>query len=195
MKKKYYIAAVVVAILLIAGVAVGIEAYDRKKTQEAIDSIEQEIILMCYVTGPLGENIPTVKYGYFIDKYGNKCYFDVEEQYYRENMDVYEYLAEHIKEYEKIPFLKEKQVCKIYQYLNSIDNNAEIVREYSERNLEDFWYCWAIRMSGNGNIECIFLEKGGGEVIYKADENAEKIMKIIGKDTWRDEEELWNRCR
>ncbi len=194
MKKKYYIAAVVVAILLIAGAAVGIKAYDRKKTKEAIDSIEPEIILMCGVIGPFGDEPPTVRYGYFIDKYGNKSYFDITELYYYESMDIYGYLEEHIEEYEKVPFLKEKQVLAIYQYLNAIDNNAEVVWVTAGRMSR--WYCEGIRMTENGEIEYIFLvEEGGDTFAYKADENAEKVMEIIGKDTWWDREELLNRFR
>ncbi len=194
MKKKYYIAAVVIAILLITGAVVGIKAYDRKKTKEAIDSIEPEILILCKVYNPFGEDIATMRYGYFIDKYGNKCYFDMTELRFYVTEDYYRYLAEHIEEYEKVPFLEEKQVLAVYQYLNAIDNNAELVEVSAERG-RDVWNCKGYRMSDNGEMESILLQEDGGIVRYMEDENAEKIMKIIGKDTWWDREELLNRFR
>ncbi len=195
MKKKYYMAAVVIAILLIAGVAVGIEAYDRKKTQEAIDSIEQEILFLHFAENPFAEDIGTIWYGYFIDKHGNKCYLDTTERDIYVTGDIYGYLEEHIEEYEKVPFLEGKQVLTIYQYLNSIDNNAKVVKVKTELGT-DAWSYTGFRISQNGEIEQVVLEEeSGGSFEYKADENAEKIMEIIGKDTWRDEEELRNRFR
>lgn len=193
MKKRKYIAGIAIIILLIAGAAAAIRAYDRKKTQEAIDSIEQEILILCYRIGPGCDVIPTADYGYFIDKYGNKCYFDITEQYYYKSMDIYKYLEEHMEEYEKIPFLEEKQVLSVYWYLNAIDSNAEWVKVSSKRSM-DVWSCYGYRMSDNGELECIFLEKDGGMVRYNSDENAEKVLEIIGTDAWWEEQkEIWNR--
>lgn len=197
MKKKYYIAGIVITALLIAliaGAVVGIRAYDRKKTQEAIASIEPEILILCSVCNPFGENIATMEYGYFIDKYGNKCYFDMTELYFYVTEDYYGYLSEHIEEYEKVPFLKEKEVLAVYRYLNAIDNNAELVEVSAVRG-GDVWSCEGYRMSDDGEIERILLQEDGCIVRYVADENAEKIMEIIGKDTWWDWEELLNRFR
>lgn len=197
MKKKYYIAGIVITALLIAliaGAVVGIRAYDRKKTQEAIASIEPEILILCSVYNPYGENIATMRYGYFIDKYGNKRYYDITKLYIRETEDYYGYLSEHIEEYEKVPFLKEKEVLAVYRYLNAIDNNAELVEVSAVRG-GDVWSCKGYRMSDDGEIERILLQEDGCIVRYMADENAEKIMEIIGKDTWWDWEELLNRFR
>ena len=105
---------------------------------------------------------------------------------YAEDISVlYEYLNENIEKYEKIPFLEKEQLYECYEYLNLVDENAEIEEECV---MADYgaYFLYGVRLSESGNVELILLEEYGDWNRINLDDNVDNIIEIIGKDTWRD---------
>ena len=154
---------------------------DEGKTNE----IAQNIVFICN-RQQYNENYYNL--GYFIDNLGNKSYFDLSDKSidYAEDISVlYEYLNENIEKYEKIPFLEKEQLYECYEYLNLVDENAEIEEECV---MADYgaYFLYGVRLSESGNVELILLEEYGDWNRINLDDNVDNIIEIIGKDTWRD---------
>ncbi len=183
MKKKILYILIVIAVLLLGGCIIKI--YKDKKLQEqiAVDGIEQKIVFL------IKRNQYSDSYednGYFIDNLGNRYYYNLSNQkefYYKDMNYEYEYLVEHMEEYEKEPYLEKEQLYEAYKHLLKVDKNAE----KKEENISvDYGYVrfWGIRPSEDGGEEFILLEEKGDFEITVLDKNVDEVMEIIGRDNW-----------
>lgn len=189
MKKRYFFTITGLGILLLCGVIIGNSIVRKVNSNKEIMRMmeEQKIVFIC-TEAQFSDNFQLV--GYFIDYRGDKYLFDITDKFSHnglpityDNHMVYEYLRNHMNEYDKMPFLNEKQIYKCYTYLNLVDKDAEMVRECV---MVDFggYYLRGVRLSDSGEREFILLEQSGDWEGYNSDEYAQKIVEIIGKDTW-----------
>ncbi len=149
------------------------------------DEITQNIVFICN-RQQYSDNYYNL--GYFIDKYGNKCYFDISDMPidYVENIsDLYNYLNQNYDNYEKVSFLNEEQLNECYMHLQLVNGNAEISEECVMTDYGSY-YLYGARMSDNGSVELILFEEYGDWNRINTDNHVDEIVEIIGKDTWRD---------
>ena len=188
MKKKYLVAVIVLGILLLCvGYGILREANQKKGMTQRM--AEQKIVIMC-IKERYTESAQLA--GSLIDNGGDIYYFDVTEAFgdstrrlFYQNDTLYEYLCEHMEEYEKKPFLKKSQLYDCYASLDLIDKDAEM---FGKRGTADWGllFLYGVRLSDNREREFILLEEYGDWMEYNLDEHAQRTMEILGKDTWRD---------
>ena len=121
---------------------------------------EQKIVFICTLE-QFSDDFRLI--GYFIDYRGDKYLFDLTDKFSHnglpiryDNSMVYEYLRNHMDEYEKMPFLNEKQMYKCYTYLNLIDKDAEMVGKGVSVDIGGY-YLRGIRPSESGEREFVLL--------------------------------------
>ncbi len=189
MKKGYLFIITGLGILLLCGVMIGnsiLRKVNRDKEMMRMME-EQKIVFICCGVRYADSYQNT---GYFIDSNGNKHFFDVTDEFEKRSdqsiESVYNYLIDCIEEYEKKSFLKKEQVYECYTYLNLIDSEAEIIEECV---MFDYGICYlyGICPTKNGELEFILLEKYGDWEGYNTDKYAQRIVKILGKDTWMED--------
>lgn len=189
MRKRYLFTVVVLGILLLCGGIIGYGILCRVNTKKEMmqKMAEQKIVFICTMRA-YSDYFELL--GYFIDNSGDKYFFDVSDEFRKRPLDehnndnVYEYLCDHMEEYEKMPFLQEDRLYDCYANLNLIDKDAEMVGKYM---LVDFGALrlYGIRLSESGEREFILLEETGDWQGYNSDEYAQRIVEIIGNDTWK----------
>ncbi|MDE7251692.1 MAG: hypothetical protein K2O32_01940 [Acetatifactor sp.] len=189
MKNRCFVAVIVLGILILC-VGYGILREANQKKEMTQRMAEQKIVIMC-IKERYTESAQLA--GSFIDNSGDIYYFDVSEAFrdsnrrlvFYKNDTLYEYLCEHMEEYEKKPFLKKSQLYDCYASLNLIDKDAEMA---GERAMADWGslFLYGVRLSDNGEREFILLEEYGDWMGYNLDEHAQRTVEILGKDTWRD---------
>ena len=143
--------------------------------------VDQKIVLLCrYTNGSINLNK-----GYYIDWKGNKVFFDLtnESGDYMKHKKLYEYLLTTFESVEKKPFLKEEELKKCYEYLYSVDLDAEIVEEFHANDF-GFVAIYGVRLQEGQEPTFIQLGGTGDYILTNTDENAAKIIDILGDDVW-----------
>ncbi len=189
MRKRYFFIITGVGILLLCGVMIGNSILRKvNRDKEMMRMMEEQKIVFICTEAQFSDNFQLV--GYFIDYRGDKYLFDITDQFSHnglrnryDNHMVYEYLRNHMDEYDKTPFLNEKQIYECYVYLGLISKEAEMVGKGVSVDLGGY-YLRGIRPSESGEREFILLEQSGDWEGYNSDEYAQRIVEIIGKDTW-----------
>lgn len=189
MRKRYLFTVIVLGILLLCGGIIGYDILCRVNTKKEMMQrmAEQKIVFICTMS-QYSDYFELL--GYFIDNKGDKYFFDVSDEFRKRPLgehnkdNVYEYLCDHMEEYEKTSFLQEDRLYDCYAYLNLIDKDAEMVGKYM---LVDFGALrlYGIRLSESGEREFILLEETGDWRGYNSDEYAQRIVEIIGNETWK----------
>lgn len=145
--------------------------------------VDQKIVLICRY---IDYSDSFIHRGYYLDWNGNKVYFDLtnESRDYADYNKLYEYLLTTFDSSERKPFFNEEELKKCYEYLYSVDLDAEIKKEpYAN----DFGLIVIYGVRLTEGEEPIFIQLGGwGDVILtNTDENAAKIIDILGDDVWK----------
>lgn len=142
-----------------------------------VDQIENDIVFICNYQ--YYEDC-YINRGFFIDKFGNKGFFDLSaesEEYANINV-LYIYLAEHYHEYEMFPYIEENSLLECYNSLLKIDINAGVSEEFVMYGYGmDIIY--GIRTTQGGGNEIIMLEEFGDWERHNMDENVGPIMDIL----------------
>lgn len=142
-----------------------------------VDQIENDIVFICnwqqYSDG-------YVNRGFFIDKFGNKVFFDLsaESQEYANINVLYTYLTENYQECEFSPYIEENKMLECYNYLLKIDANADVSEE-NEAVDYGMGIIYGIRVMQGGKYEIIMLEEFGDFKRHNLDENVGPIMDIL----------------
>ena len=143
--------------------------------------IDQKIVLICrYVNPSIYHNR-----GYYIDWYGNKVFFDLtnESHEFTKRDKLYEYLLTTFDSSKGKAFLNEEELKKCYEYLYSVDLDAEIEdKSYAM----DFGVVIIYGVRLTEGQEPILIELGGtgDHILTNTDEKAAKIIDILGDDIW-----------
>ena len=188
--KKKILCILIVVVALLFGICI-IKIYKEKKEQEEIvvDEIEHRIVfIISKMTYSEGYN----HRGYFIDNCGDRYYYNLSdyENLYSEDL-YYEYLNEHIEEYEKEPYLEKEQLYEAYKHLLMIDANAEIKEECTGSTHAGSFCYFGIRPGKDGEMEIILLNEDGDWRTTNLDKNVDDIMEIIESDNWR--RDIWEK--
>ena len=190
MKRKILYILIVIAVLLLGGCIIKI--YEDKKLQEqiAVEGIGHKIV---FIISDMSYSEGYDHRGYFIDNCGNRYYYNLSdyEDYYSEDV-YYEYLNEHIEEYEKEPYLEKERLYEAYKYLLKINKKAKIKEENVMVDYGSVRF-WGIRPSENGEEEFILLEEKGDFEITVLDKNVDEVMEIISRDNW--ERDIWQKSK
>ena len=189
MKKKLLYILIVVVVFLFGICIIKICQEKREQEDIVVDEIEHRIVfIISKMTYSEGYN----HRGYFIDNCGDRYYYNLSdyENLYSEDL-YYEYLNEHIEEYEKEPYLEKEQLYEAYKHLLMIDANAEIKEECTgSADVGAFRYFGA-RPGKDGEMEIILLNEDGDWRTTNLDKNVDDIMEIIESDNWR--RDIWER--
>ena len=175
-------------IVFIGDVGYNIFCESNQEKEMILRMEEQKIIFMCERVSYSGTYTSS---GYLIDDNGDKYFFDVTDEFRkrpateRDNDNLYDYLCEHMVEYERVPFLQKDQLYECYANLNLIDKDAEMV---GEQVMHDGYreFLEGVRLSEGGEPEFIRLAETGDWQGYNSDEYAQRIVESIGADTWMD---------
>lgn len=192
MKKGYLFIITGLGILLLCGVMIGNSILRKvNRDKEMMRMMEEQKIVFICTLEQFSDDFRLI--WYFIDYRGNKYLFDITDEFSRmrlpieyDNHMVYEYLYNHMDEYDKMPCLNENQVYKCYNYLHLIKKDAEMIKECASVDF-GMYYLYGIRPSESGEREFILLEQSGDWEGYNSDEYAQRIVEIIGKDTWMED--------
>ena len=166
---------------------------EKKEEKEiVVDGIEQKIV---FIINKQQFNDHYFNQGFFIDNMGNRCYFDLSKEAddyaYKENL--YEYLIEHMEEYEKEPYLEKEQLYEAYKHLLMIDDNAEVKEVCTgSADVGAFRY-FGVRPDKDEEMEIILLEEYGDWERKNLDKNVNDIMEIISRDNW--ERDIWQKSK
>ena len=166
---------------------------EKKEEKEiVVDEIEQKIV---FVINDMAFGEGYYNKGFFIDNQGNRCYFDLSDmQNAYVGMDYwYEYLNEHIEEYEKESYLEKEQLYEAYKHLLMIDDNAEVKEVCTgSADVGAFRY-FGVRPDKDEEMEIILLEEYGDWERKNLDKNVNDIMEIISRDNW--ERDIWQKSK
>ena len=193
MKKKavFICVLMILAIFLFACCGTGNEAEIEKKAEiedKIIEDKEEEIVVdeidhrIVFIINKQQFSDNYENNGYFIDNLGNRCFFSTVPKEYVRIENLYEYLEEHIEEYEREPFLEQDQLYKVYKHLLMIDKNAETEEENISVDYGYIYY-YGIRQIDEKE-EIIFLKESGDFEITVLDKNVDDVLEIIGTDNW-----------
>ncbi len=122
--------------------------------------------------------------GYFVDVDGAKHYFDLTDKDHLSIGEKYQYLNDHISEYEAEEFLSPEELEQCYEYLWNIEAEAEkehFFQYHDEVGATATLY--GVRME-NAVPEFVFIRGNGCTLDLVTEENTRKTIEILGQD-WK----------
>ena len=187
MKKKILYILIVIIMLLFGICIIKICEEKREQQEIVVDEIEHKIV---FIFSDISYSEGYNHRGYFIDNCGDRYYYNLSDYEDLYSVDLYyEYLNEHIEEYEKEPYLEKDQLYEAYKHLLMIDKNAE----KEEENISvDYGYIhyYGIRQTDEKE-EIILLKESGDYEITVLDKNIDGVLEIIDTDNWLND--IWEK--
>ncbi len=120
--------------------------------------------------------------GYFVLGDGSKCFFDLseEERKYASIENLYQYLSEHLSEFERTDYLLPEEAKACIAYLYEVDETTELKEEtvYFDGEQYDLY---GVRFASE-TPEIVLLKGAGGIRKERPDENIEEIVKLLGEE-------------